>query len=185
MTWISRPTTPQSCLWRPLEYSKLIVMFQKRRLRWSELCEVVHYSHGSGIQKMAHCGHKGTDVFRNNAQVGVWWCSMGFEGPQQKSRLVRIDDPFPIFYHQILVILHVWNVDSIFYPCVVCSKMLFCIPGLWPAVTWATVAFLSSGTTLPILLWPVTSTKHFGPHQTFDLFGPFSVNPGGCVWTFS
>ncbi len=56
---------------------------------------------------------------------------------------------------------------------------------------WVTVAFLSSLTGLPILLWPLTSTRYFRLLTTlsspftgyFLVFGPFSVNPrDGCVW---
>ena len=52
---------------------------------------------------------------------------------------------------------------------------------------WVTVAFLSSGTSLPILLWPLTSTRHFRPHNCHALdifsFGPFSVNSkDGWAW---
>ncbi len=53
---------------------------------------------------------------------------------------------------------------------------------------WVTVVFLSSLTSLSILLWPLTSTRHFRPHNCrsldiFLFFGPFSVNPrdGLCV----
>ncbi len=55
-------------------------------------------------------------------------------------------------------------------------------------VIWVTVVFLSSLTSLSILLWPLTSTRHFHPHncRSLDIFsfsGPFSVNPrDGCVW---
>ncbi len=48
-----------------------------------------------------------------------------------------------------------------------------------------TVAFLSSLTSLPILLWPLTSTRHFCSSQPpltgYLIF--FSVNPrDGCAW---
>ncbi len=37
---------------------------------------------------------------------------------------------------------------------------------------WVSVAFLSSLTSLPILLWPLTSTRHFRPHncRSLDIF---------------
>ncbi len=53
--------------------------------------------------------------------------------------------------------------------CVVCSEMVFCISWLYRVVIWVTVAFLSSLTSLLILLWPLTSTRHFRPHNCWSL----------------
>lgn len=39
-------------------------------LRWSELCEMLHYPTGSNHQKMVHGGHKGMNMVSNNTQVG-------------------------------------------------------------------------------------------------------------------
>ncbi len=72
--------------------------------------------------------------------------------------------------------------------CVVCSEMVFCITWLLRVVIWVTVAFLLSILSLSILLWPLTSTRHFRPHNCrsldiFSFFVPFSVNPrDGFVW---
>ncbi len=48
------------------------------------------------------------------------------------------------------------------------------------------LVFRSFLTSLPILLWPLTSTRHFCPHNCrsyFLFFGPFSVNPrDGRAW---
>ncbi len=52
---------------------------------------------------------------------------------------------------------------------VVRSEMVFCIPWLWRVFIWVTVSFLSSLTSLPILLWPLTSTRHFRPHNCLSL----------------
>ncbi len=56
---------------------------------------------------------------------------------------------------------------------------VLCIQRLVISVT---VAFLSSLTSLPILLWPLTSTRHFRPHichslNIFSFLNLFSVNP--------
>ncbi len=51
-----------------------------------------------------------------------------------------------------------------------CSEMVFCIPWYVTSGYWVTVSFLSSVTSLPILLWPLPLTGYF------LFFWPFSVN---------
>ena len=55
---------------------------------------------------------------------------------------------------------------------VVRSEMVFCILWLERVLICVTVAFLSSRASLPILLWPLTSTRHFRPHnwRSLDIF---------------
>ena len=57
-------------LWRPLEYSELIVMFKKPV--WDDLSFVTWHVIllEVAIRRWVHCGHKGMDIVSNNTQVG-------------------------------------------------------------------------------------------------------------------
>jgi len=58
---------------------------------------------------------------------------------------------------------------------------IFCIPWLEWVLIWVPVAFLSSGTSRPILLWPLTPTRHF--LWIFSLFRTILCEPrDGCGW---
>ncbi len=107
---------------------------------------------------------------------------------QQKSRLIKTGNVFPIFYCPILVSL------CELYPPFPVLSWQECYP-VWSSaavahllqgstccatwvVIWVSVAFLSSLTSLPILLWPLN--KLFSSTQlpltgNVLFFGPFSV----------
>ncbi len=93
---------------------------------------------------------------------------------------------FPIFYCPILVSLcellplfsvlswperhPVWSsaaVAHLLQGSMCCAEMVFCKSWLKLLIFWVTVDFLSSLSSLSILLWPLTSTRHF---RSLDIF---------------
>lgn len=65
---------------------------------------------------------------------------------------------------------------------VVHSEMLFCLPGWWTVVASVTVAFLSSGASLPFLLWPLTSTRLLHPFTAVAHLSDAGLNSSKLSW---
>lgn len=174
-------------LWRPFEYSQLVVIFKK--LVWEDLSFMSCWKRPSEDGYYVLYVAKWIHAFMFQILIPPSKrCSRNWDSSYRqhfsnlllqkiKASVNSKCEQFPVCRWQEWWL--VWSSAAVLLQCVVLLEMLLCIPWFRWTATWVSFSFLSVQISLATLLWPTEPTE-FLHTEYFLFFWPVSLNPRDC-----